>query len=225
MTRRMGEKGFGAVPVLIILLALAVVGFGGYYVWLTQKDDKPATAAVQTPAPTPTPPATPAADPTESWNSSYSSSPGAYSFAYPQTWVLADNLDSCSDGLVLLASSKELVGKCASEDFGQIVIASEAGDGSGKIALAKTSYPDLQTKDVKSNRGVTGKRYSGTFKVASGEDFGFGPADGTKTVQYVYYTNGRTYYATYYREPGEPDITSDFDALMTYAFAFAASKE
>lgn len=41
------EKGFSAVEGLLIILVVAVIGFGGYYVWHTQHKAKP-TAAITT---------------------------------------------------------------------------------------------------------------------------------------------------------------------------------
>jgi uncharacterized protein HemX len=35
-----GQKGFSAVEGLLIVLVLAVIGFGGYYIWDQQKRDK-----------------------------------------------------------------------------------------------------------------------------------------------------------------------------------------
>jgi len=39
------QKGFGHIEALLIILILAVVGFGGYYVWHSQHNNKPAAKA------------------------------------------------------------------------------------------------------------------------------------------------------------------------------------
>ncbi|MDB5176292.1 MAG: hypothetical protein JWM81_1150 [Candidatus Saccharibacteria bacterium] len=47
------QKGFGAVEALIIILILAVIGFGGYYVWNSNKDDAQSTKTAATTDSTP----------------------------------------------------------------------------------------------------------------------------------------------------------------------------
>jgi hypothetical protein len=55
-----------------------------------------------------------------------------------------------------------------------------------------------------------------------GPSSGIGPADGTKTVRYVAYTDDRTFLLDYNQAPGDPEVLSDFEAIVT-TFSFIPS--
>jgi hypothetical protein len=66
--------------------------------------------------------------------------------------------------------------------------------------------------------GVLGTRQTATVTV----DTGLNPAKGALQVVYRFTTAGRTYVATYTREPGEPDLTTEVDNLVEGTFRFSA---
>lgn len=110
------ENGFTVVETLLVILILAVIGFGGYYVWHNQHKSitsttvtstalkshistKTATATTQTP------------NPYAGWKS-YTLTDEKLSFQYPSTWHLTDytntgagNQDYHADWVELTSSS------------------------------------------------------------------------------------------------------------------------
>ena len=52
---------------------------------------------------------------------------------------------------------------------------------------------------------------------------GLGPATGSAEVLYTFVTGGRTYFAVYYHYPGEPDVTADFDRMITDTLRFSSA--
>ena len=85
------HKGFTLVEALLVVLILAVLGFGGYYVWHSHHKTK-AVAATNT-STTATKTVTKAANPYAGWQT-YKSSDNVYSIKYPATWVTSNH---CSD--------------------------------------------------------------------------------------------------------------------------------
>lgn len=85
------ERGFTFIEALLIILILAVVGFGGYYVWHTTHKAK--TIAVTTST------TTTSASPYSGWNT-YTLPKEKLTFRYPNTWKTEDNLtNSYNDGV------------------------------------------------------------------------------------------------------------------------------
>jgi hypothetical protein len=77
------QKGFGLVPVLLIVVIVAIVGFTGWYVWNTQgQEDK-----IATPTPTPTVAVSIAPSPSGVYVNWVKFSNTYYSFMYPNNWV------------------------------------------------------------------------------------------------------------------------------------------
>ena len=84
------QKGFGHIEALLIILILAVVGFGGYYVWHTQHDKSAGQSTNQK-----------AADSTSGWTTHTDTSAG-YSIKIPKDWefVKSQPTINSSDGTV-----------------------------------------------------------------------------------------------------------------------------
>jgi len=138
---------------------------------------------------------------------------GKYSLKYPNNWTAepAGDPSMCSPELTLLATSKDKIAKCATDGFGQMAFDSAVGD---KTAEYRLSYPSKSAIVD----GVKGVRYEGTVETTS--ESGIGPEVGTKEVLYVVYDGTRTYRAMYYQYPGDEDITSEFDLLVTQTLKF-----
>jgi hypothetical protein len=209
------QDGFGAVEALLILVIVAIVGFTGWYVWQAKsKTDKaltvnnsstPSFKKKTTPAAVPAPPA----DPTASWTS-YTSSTGKFSLKYPQTWVAASNPNPCTGDLILLGPTASSVGKCGSENQGEVSV---GYSGHGCFPL-DSSFSSVTTEKV-TVAGVAGERDTGT-SINTGAFFGL-PAN-TKVIQYCIGTGQYVYDATYAQQPGYPDASSDFDTVITKTF-------
>ena len=220
MRRLQNQRGFSAIELILILLALAIMGGAGFLIYKHGHKKPAATPAATTtttkaapvaaPAPAPTP------DPTAAWTA-YSSAPGSFSLRYPTTWVTAANATLCTDGLLLLGPTTTTVGHCASDSSGEILISSMAGDHQADYQL------DENTKDVVKTAvtvsGVAGSKITATTVVPAG-DVGIGPVAGTKMVNYVFFTGGKTYVLQYAQAPTYPDVLSDFTLLVTNTFKF-----
>lgn len=57
MKKRSNQSGFGVIEVIVVLVVVALIGVGGFYVWQkqTQKDQTPSTSNQQTNTSNPTP--------------------------------------------------------------------------------------------------------------------------------------------------------------------------
>ena len=216
------KKGFVIWELLLILFILILLGGTGWYV-LKAKDSvnknyKNAEAASSSQV-NYKQSSQPAADPTADWVA-YSSTEGKYSLKYPKTWAAATNPESCSPGILLLGGNAGSVGKCATESFGQISVVSTDGDSVNDQKLS-TGYKDVTSENVTVNN-VAGTKMSGTASGQSGDEISAGMPDGTKVVKYIFYTNGKTYTATYIQMNTYPDVLSDFNLLVTKTLKFEA---
>jgi len=217
------ERGFSVIEFILILIVIALLGGVGWYSYKHKngaskvKDDSSqqnssTKKSTETEAPKSTP------DPTAKWLA-FSSAIGQYDFKYPPTWFMADNLNLCNEGLVLLGGNASSVGRCASESFGQINVSSSAGDNRADNELGNGFNGVVKTAVTVG--GVAGSKQVG---VASGQQAADaviqGLADGTKVEKYIFFTNGRTYTATYTQNAGYPDVLSDFELLVTRTLKF-----
>lgn len=218
--KKLNQKGIAGTLVLLILVLVLAVGGVGYYVWSAKKSTdktlsdsaKGAGDATKTEKKKAAEKAAP--DPTADW-ATYSSKEGEYSFKYPKTWVQASHPEKCNPGLVLFGVNAASVGICASGNGGQMSFSSQPGNVVATAKMQNASYPDVTSTAVTIN-GVAGTKQTGTYKDVDG--MGVGPAEGTKLTQYTFFTNGKTYIATYsVGNPASPypDGLSDFNTLMT----------
>jgi prepilin-type N-terminal cleavage/methylation domain-containing protein len=210
------QKGFSAVEAIIVLVVVAVLALGGWYIWKknnnTDTSKNTASQQKETPKEDEKP-----VDGTEDWIT-YTNEKGKYSLKHPASWVSPSNLDMCSEGLVLLAPTKASLGACASEGGGQVMVSSDAGDLRDEYnTLTQSFYKDVQTEAVTVD-GVEGTKYATTV-LGMGEGLGAWP-DNTKIVRYIFVTGGRTYIATYVQEPDYPDALSDFNQIITKTLKF-----
>src|SRR3990167_6334975 len=217
------EAGFSVIELILILIIVALLGGVGWYTYKArnsankgQQDNSSGQNAGEKKS-NKTDTSKLIADPTEKWIA-YSSAEGQYNFKYPPTWVIASNLDWCNPGLVLLGANASSVGKCATESFGQVGVASNEGDTSADNGLGN-GFINVVKRAVTVNN-VVGSRQSGAASGQQGGEAIAGLADGTKVVKYIFFTNGRTYTATYTQNATYPDALSDFDLLVTKTLKF-----
>ena len=88
------NKGFSAIEGLLIVLVLAVIGFGGYYVWHTQHQSKTSTSIIASASSKNSPSTSKQAitttpNPYAGWKS-YTLTDEKLSFQYPPTWQITD---------------------------------------------------------------------------------------------------------------------------------------
>jgi hypothetical protein len=230
--RKWGKKGFAVWEVVALVAVLALAGVAGWYVYKSKhKTDAAKSSSASSKA---SPKSIAVGEPhssggdtkeksggsTDGWVL-YTNVPGRFSFRHPASWVFAANPETCTPTLVLFASANSYVGKCASEDFGQMSAGSFEGDGRVDQNLSAGDFDGLATTAVTVD-GVTGQRQTGVAKAVSDpEGMGMNPyAEGAIVVKYVFFTGGRTYTATYVQAPGEPDVLAQFDLLAQNTFDF-----
>lgn len=114
------QKGFALIESLLIILILAVIGFGGYYVWHTQKGDKSKSGPHVTSenAAKPVSPA-PASD-----NAMLTLADSTVSLTYPKNeWVADTSAPSGPGGLKLCGQAVISDAQC--KDFAAFYLAKE----------------------------------------------------------------------------------------------------
>jgi hypothetical protein len=219
MKKLQNNQSGSALTILFIILIVALIGAAGWLVYKNQKKAPATTTTTTVQKTTSTPVPKTEADPTATWTV-YSDAAGKFALRYPTTWVKATHPELCSPGILLLGPTTATVGVCASEGFGQVHITSTDGDSRSNYELG-TGYTAVTKTDVTVD-GVTGKKISGTAKGQAASDTpGMGAlADGTIVVNYVFYTNGKTYVAGYTQPPANPDVLNDFNLLVTKSLTF-----
>lgn len=216
------QSGFGTVETLLVVVLVGIIGFTGWYVWQANKDVNDSLKNVDNGTHKTTKKASgdKASDPTAGWTA-YSSKEGQFSLRYPTSWATATHPEDCSPGMLLLGANTSVVGKCASDGGSHISVYTNDGDRRQYSELNGAYYTDIKTEAVTVD-GVDGKRQSGTYQ--STEE-GIGPSNGDKEVVYVFYTNGKTYVASYkvvLHGTVMPDALQDFDLMVTKTLKFSA---
>ena len=207
------EKGFGTIEIILVLIIVLLIGAVGYLVYKNQHKAT-VTKVVTITKTSPATNKTSANDPTASWNP-YASTVGKFSLKYPSTWVTATKPELCTPGLLLLGANSDNVGKCGSDNFGQLSISSQQQVKT--CGLDTGSYNNITQVKVTAS-GVTGTKTSGTA-TQSDQILGSLP-EGTKSVQYCFNKNGLTYIADYNQISTYPDVLTDFDLMVTKTLKF-----
>lgn len=215
---KLNQKGVSGLETLLVLIVLIILAGTGYYVYQANNKAGNTLNTASNTAQSLT-----LRRSTAKWTA-YSSQAGMFSLKYPKTWVQASNPDGCSPGILLLGPDKASVGHCASEDFGQISVVSTAGDNRASYDNSKDpNYKDIKTKTVTVSK-VQGTRIEATAVAAAANANDSSQAlttsypAGTKVVKYIFFTNNRTYVATYVQNAsgaGSKNVLADFDLMVT----------
>ena len=213
------EKGFSVIELILILLFIAAIAFGGWYIYKTKHKDSSSKTSSSSKSESSSSSSGKKSDPTAGWTA-YSNAPGVFSFKYPPTWVQATHPELCNEGLVLLGATAQTVGICATESFGQVAISSVDGDRRSESVLDPTLYTGITSTSVTVS-GVSGTKMTGTAQNQAANLMVGGLPDGTTVVQYIFYTNNKTYALVYNQQPTYPDVLSNFELLVTNTFKFS----
>mgnify|MGYP001190356583 CR=1 FL=1 len=133
MKKRINQKGFGAIEVLLLLILLVLLTFTGWYVWNHNKsgDDTKNTSAKST--------ATNNNSDTDSSTRLYSNNDIGLKFRYPKTWGEANTGPSPESHHLLKGSEYEIT--FSNNEYIQVGVSSEdrehdAGMGHGGMVYA-----------------------------------------------------------------------------------------
>lgn len=159
-------------------------------------------------------------DETVDWRA-YVGSVSRFSLRYPKYWAVGHaNPQNCTEAarsVFTAGANADLVADCGTEYFGQIYIYSNEGNELSNHKLATDLYPyqNITSKKVTVDN-IEGTREAGTAMGQDDEKFAMpGLPDGTRVVIYSFYADGRTYVARYEQRIGDPDISRDFDVMVT----------
>lgn len=141
-----------------------------------------------------------------------------YSFQCPTGWKFINCEETAFGGSYTWLVNPSP--SCLPEQYGaRMMIESAAGDHSAD----PENYQRLYVGERQSSQPVTVAGVGGTrrtYVVTANNPLP--PPRNTVQILYTFVTGGRTYFALYDRYPGEPDLTVDFDRMVTASFRFSA---
>jgi hypothetical protein len=153
----------------------------------------------------------PASDDVSAWTP-YVDAADKFSLRYPPAWQQR----TCKVGAhttLYLAPTAAGLGVCNSDASGMMSIGAQDGDQRAALKWTATTYPDVTTANV-STASLTAIRQTATVSSSAA----LGPEPGSKLVQYLFYSSGRTYLASYTQKPADTSALADFDRLVTTTF-------
>lgn len=208
------EKGFGIIEVVLVVLVIGLLITVGWLFFDRQNSKKQDSKSLEIVSQNEHN-ETATTDPTASWIT-YTGPDSRISLKYPTTWVTASDPSLCSSGVLLLGASSNSVGKCGSEDFGQMSVTWQPSH-----AYCGDLNSDAWTVDSTENvtvSGISGLKQTATAKAPSPR--GGSEPEGTKVVNYCFNSNNYTYVANYTHKPTYPDVLSDFNVMITKTLKF-----
>jgi hypothetical protein len=182
--KKLNTKGFSAVEGLLALIAVTLISFVGYYVYHSQKNsDDTLNEAISSSTSPSVKTIKKEADPTAGWLVYKDSN---VSFKYPGTWTKNVCDDGSGGGPLIMLGPENFAGHCNSDSGGEVMISYVTGDKRSDHYLDASYYPAALRVNVKVD-GVIGIKESGTLNTS--KEVLIGPENGSKTVEYVVYTN------------------------------------
>jgi len=217
------QQGFADI-ILIVVVAVLVAGLGGYVYYRQQQANKTYNAAGNGVV-VATNTKKPAADPTASWTA-FSSKTGKFSLKYNPKWLKKVGTDTgCigDDSVIYLAPDSSSLPACGAENISEVTVTSLAGDQRSsmdnfKSDFTNAGYPGAVQSSVTVD-GIAGHEYVGTYTVDIGGPW---PPLNSKLIEYIFYTNGRTYDVSYIQAPKYSDVSSDFNLMVTKTLKFSS---
>jgi hypothetical protein len=199
------ETGLGAIQGLLILVIVIFIGLIGWQAHHNKNNSNNSTSSKVNTG-------------NQLQNKkTYKSAQGKFSVQYPSSWSAVSK--GCGSSVILLGGNSDAVGKCGTENIGQMSISSNYGDNTG-IERLKNGYSLVNYQETKV-QGITGFQETGVAGGQTSTQFGGGALpDGTKVVKYVFFTQKRTYVAIYIQRMGYPDVLRDFNLMVTKNLQF-----
>lgn len=197
------QKGFTLIEALLIIIALTLISFAGWYVWNSQQDETKDTTTTPVTKKTTSSDTSAKPDETASWVS-FSPDSKLYSIKLPDGWTLWHQNDDCDclyalpDTLTYKAGTPATIkttqgGRDLISGFS--IFVNDEGQ-----ALTYEGYQSLGTFQTAS--GVTVKKY---FFEQTEESDGLSSEKGTKEYVYVITKNNKVIDITYNHVPGKQD--------------------
>lgn len=219
ITIKKSQGGFGTIQTVIIIAVISIIGAAALYVVRENKNTK--TEAVSNSSSQNKNSAESQGNKavSEEWLTwkTYNDPNEEFEFKYPPSWVFSNYTESCSANILLFGVDMNSVGRCGTGIVGQMNLIHIEGDVRTKNGLSKLDYPDLKSTVVTMN-GQMAEKQTGTFTLR-GEQ-GPGPQNGDKIIEYLLFTNGKTYIFTYTSkvDGSYPDAQEDFETMVTKTF-------
>lgn len=210
---RLNRQGFISLETFLIILVLAIIGGAGYFVYQAQNNTNATLdQAIKT---------TEELSNSKKAKAAKSTIPsgwvkydgGSLSFYYPSTWLK----NVCDQNNVLLGPDKDAAGKCNSDAYPEVSVNWAIGDNGSDYHFNQDNYKGFQKADVKID-AASGYKESGTLNLS--DEFGIGPPNGTKQVQYVLYGKGITIQFSYIQDPRFKDVSADFETMVNKTLKF-----
>jgi len=165
-------------------------------------------------------------DETADWIT-YVSPKGRFSLRHPKSWAVGPKQSQyCgkAEFSFTAGADADLVEDCGTEYYGQIYLVSEEGnylDPQKSLRTASQSYRNITRQKVIVDN-IEGAREAGTVRQNNNElDIDHPLPDGTKVVNYEFYTHGRTYFVQCQQRVDNPDVLRDFDLMVTKTLKFS----
>jgi hypothetical protein len=142
-----------------------------------------------------------------------------FSIQYNPTWI-TEPCENDNSFMFFLAQTDNDLGKCHSDFGGQMSIFVASGNSVDDHTLSPSSFTAI-TNDEITVDSVKGKRMTGT---GTNADANPGYNKDYKVIEYVFFTNDKTYSFRYTKTPDDTqsqDITADFDTMIQNHLTFS----
>jgi len=218
------QKGFSLVESLLVIIAVAVVAFVGYYVYHTNQQSQAKLEAANKSTESSNHKSTKPIDPTAGWKT-YTSEEGKFTVKYPNDWSSPSHPDFCGDflktDLETGPNDRSVISCGADGQVSEVSVQALMGDKTQDPAymLQASDYADI-TKSAVTVDGVSGQLLTGKSLSPSGTVESALP-DGTLVQEYVFLHNGMTYIARYTQLPlGGSGAQDTFTTMVTKTLKF-----
>ncbi len=210
------ESGFSAIEAIIIVIVVALLGLGAWFVYDRSKDSEKTDSQSQT-----TEESNASADDTAKMSTTLTSYKNAFSLQIPDGWKVTNDTETDYAHAIGLENMTYTPGTPA-------VITNALGHRGGGITISEFmiqagSPTDLDNYysaseyqgTLKTNAGLEGKKYLHT---SEGGDETVSPK-GTKSYGYLFSNGKKTTVITYQQLPGDPDQLDVVEqAIKTFQF-------
>jgi cytoskeletal protein RodZ len=209
------QNGFSAVEAVLIIVIAGMIGFVGWYVYRAMKNTNNAYSSSLADSTgssakfkhKSSKKGAANADPTANWTT-VKSPDASFTFKLPQSWVsLTCEKSGGSASTVYIASSQSYLAACQSDNTGEADLDMRA-DNSASAAPQKQSTDQSFTSESFTANGIKG--YKATEVTAVDDAL----LPNTKIITYSFFSNGKSFYASYRQPSNGKDDTAVFEQIV-----------